>query len=111
MLKAIETQRAGRNPRPFFYVTKLDKPPIVPTRSYEQRRKHERDGRKELNENVHGWTGGVFEGIADGVADDGGFVRIAALFVDIALLIAELAGLDVLFRIVPGTAAVVHHSG
>ena len=55
--------------------------------------------------------GGVLERIADRVADDGRGVGVGALAEDVALVVLEVAGLDVLLGVVPRTAAVVEHGG
>src|SRR6266478_5715531 len=45
----------------------------------------EAEERGELDHRVHGHRGGVLEGVADGVADDGGRVQRAALFFQLGL--------------------------
>ena len=67
----------------------------------DQAREHHRDHADQLDEDVQGGTRGVLERIADGVADDARLVGIRALA-------TELAGLDVLLGVVPGTTGVRH---
>src|SRR5215472_11349026 len=62
---------------------------------------NECDCREQFDEDVQRRPGGVLEGIADGVADDGGLVCVGALA-------AVLSGFDELLGVVPGAAAVVH---
>ena len=57
---------------------------------------HDADHAHQLDEDVQGRAGGVLEGIAHGVAHDGGFVVVRALA-------AEVAFLDILLGVVPGT--------
>src|ERR1019366_3416792 len=66
----------------------------------EQRREHERDGGKQLDEHVQRRTRRVLEWIADRVAHHRGLVRVG-------LLAAVYAGLDIFLGVVPGAAAVV----
>jgi hypothetical protein len=56
--------------------------------------------RGELDDRVHGHRGGVLEGVADGVADDGGRVQRGALLLELDL--------DDLLGVVPGAAGVGH---
>ena len=51
--------------------------------------------------------GGVLERVADRVADDGRRVRVGALAEHVAVVVLEVARLDVLLGVVPGAAAVV----
>src|SRR5690242_19215293 len=44
--------------------------------SDEQRRQHQGDGGQQLDQNVKAGAGGVFERIADGVADNGSLVSV-----------------------------------
>src|SRR5260370_23818179 len=79
---------------------------------------HQGDCAEELNQDMQGGTGGILEGIANGIAHYTGFMRLTLLaennpgliigVQDIALGIdAQEASLDILLGIVPGTAAVV----
>ncbi len=45
----------------------------------DETREDDGDDRDQFDEDVEGRAGGVLEGIADGVADDGGLVGLAAL--------------------------------
>ena len=60
-----------------------------------------------LIEHVQRRAGGVLEGVADRVADDGGLVRLGALAEHVAVLVLQAAGLDELLGVVPGATAVV----
>src|ERR1035437_9116540 len=77
----------------------------------EERGHNEGDGGQQLHENVERRTGGVLEGIADGVADDGGCVRERLLADHVAIFIEQVTRLDVLLGVVPGAAAVVEDGG
>src|SRR5262249_57810136 len=55
---------------------------------------------RELDDRVERDRRGVLEGIADGVADDGGGVEVGALLLELDL--------DDLLRVVPGAAGVGH---
>lgn len=68
----------------------------------DQRREDDRNGGQKLDQDVDRRAGGIFERVAHGVADDGGLVVFTALA-------AEVAGLDVLFAVIPGAAGVRHH--
>src|SRR5690348_546117 len=68
----------------------------------EERREHEGDRAEELHQHVERRTGGVLEGVADGVADDGGGVGVGAFADDVAALIGHAAGLDEFLCVVPG---------
>src|ERR1700716_152244 len=91
----------GRNPGVRSYITTKcwivrPDPPLA-----EQRGEDESDDGHQLDEDVHAGARGVFEGVAHGVAHHGGLVRLRALA-------AEVAGLDVFLRVVPGAARVRH---
>ena len=58
----------------------------------------------QFDEDVQGRSGGVLEGVADGVPDDGGLVGIGAFA-------AVLAGFDEFLGVVPGAAGVGHEDG
>ena len=73
----------------------------------EERGEDQRDRRQELHEDVERRAGGVLERIADRVADDGRGVGIRALAEDVAVVVLEVARLDVLLGVVPRAAAVV----
>src|SRR5687768_9001387 len=57
---------------------------------------HDRDHRHELDQDVEAGAAGVLEGVADGVAGDGGLVGERALALDLALFVLERAAFDVL---------------
>jgi len=59
----------------------------------------------ELDENIEGRSGGVLEGITDGVSDDAGLVSGGTLSS------AGTVDLDVLLGVVPGASGVGHHDG
>src|SRR5439155_7244269 len=67
----------------------------------EEWRQHQCDRRQQLDQDVQARAGRVFEGISDGVADDGRSVRWCALAKDLARLVLEHPGFDVLLRVVP----------
>ena len=56
---------------------------------------------EEFDEDVEAGAGGVLEGVAYGVAYNGGLVGVG-------FFAAVLAGFDPLLGVVPGAAAVVH---
>ena len=56
-------------------------------------------------------SGGVFERISDGVADNGRGMRRRALAEHAALVVLQHARLDVLLRVVPRATAVVENGG
>ena len=66
----------------------------------------EHDGNRgaELDQNVQRRAGGILERVADGIADNGSLVLLAAFA-------AVVAALNVLLGIVPGTAGVGHEHG
>jgi hypothetical protein len=59
--------------------------------------------RGELDDRVQRDRRGVLEGVADGVADDGGRVQVGALLLQLDL--------DDLLGVVPGAAGVGHEDG
>ena len=65
-----------------------------------ERHHDEGDGGEELDEDVDGGSGRVFAGVSNGVASDGGLVRLAALA-------SMFPALDVLLSVVPSASAVV----
>ena len=67
----------------------------------EYARQKRRDQRDNGDLGVDRRSGGIFERVADGVADDGGLMGLAALA-------ALFARFDVLFRVVPQPAGVAH---
>ena len=69
-----------------------------------QTRHHDAYHRHQLDEDVEGWTGGVLEGVAYGVAYDGGFVVVAALAFEVAFFYHLLG-------VVPCSAGVGHEDG
>ena len=77
----------------------------------EQGGQHQRDRGEQLDEDVERRAGGVLERIADRVADDGRRVGLRALAEDVAVLVLEVARLDVLLGVVPCAAAVVQDGG
>ena len=68
---------------------------------YKYRSKDQRYNRHQLNKNVNGRTGSIFERITDRIADDSRFMRFGALA-------AVMAFLNILLRIVPCAAGVCH---
>ena len=58
----------------------------------------------ELDEDIDRGTGGVLERVADGVADDGGLMRVRAFA-------AVRAALDILLCVIPRAAGVGHVYG
>lgn len=62
------------------------------------------DHRHELDEDVERGAGGVFEGVAYGVANYGGLVHVGAFA-------AEVAFLDIFLGVVPRAAGVGHEDG
>src|SRR5664279_2167443 len=77
----------------------------------EQRGEDQGDGRQQLDEDVKRGTGGVLERIADRVTHDGGRVGVRLLAQHLPGLIEQVARLDVLLGVVPGTAAVIQDGG
>ena len=77
----------------------------------EERGEDERDRREQLDEDVERRAGGVLERVADGVADDRRGVGLRALAEHVALVVLEVARLDVLLGVVPRAAAVVEDGG
>src|SRR5580698_7405790 len=71
--------------------------PMARSASDKEWRQYQRDGAQQLHEHVQRRPGCVLEWIADRIADD-------ARLVGIGPLAAVDAGLDVLLRVVPGTA-------
>jgi len=67
----------------------------------EKRSEDERDRCQQLDQHVQRGAGGVFEGIAHGVAD-------YSCFVGVGFFAAVLAGFDPLLSVIPGSATVVH---
>ena len=67
----------------------------------DQTAEYDGNGGDQLDEDVEGRTGGVLKRIADGVADNGCLVAIAALT-------AVLTGFNVLLGVIPSTACVGH---
>ena len=63
--------------------------------------KHNGHGGHQLDEDVQRGPGSILEGVAHGVADDGGLVALLALA-------SMVPGFNVLFRVVPGAARVGH---
>src|SRR5579884_1128840 len=85
---------------------------------YVERRQHERNGAKQLDEHVERWASGVFEGITNCVADYTSFVRFALLTENgtvgvktlnhLALSIdAQVASLDIFLGIVPRATTII----
>ena len=89
-----------------------------------ERGQHEGDCAEQLDQDVQRGASGIFERIADGIADDAGFV--ASLFLprmvpldrrgattSPSAFTRRITGLDILLGVVPGAAAVVkeesHH--
>ena len=70
----------------------------------DQAGEHNGNGGAQLDQDVEGGTGGILEGVAHSVADDGGLVAVGALA-------AMGAALDVLLGVVPGAAGVGHEHG
>src|SRR2546425_7836629 len=70
----------------------------------EQRRNYQSDRREQFHQDVQRRSGGIFERVADRVADDGRFVRRTSFA-------AEIAGLDEFLRVVPCAAARVQDEG
>ncbi len=62
------------------------------------------DHREEFNKDVDGGAGGILKGVANGIADDGGFVGFR-------VFAAEVAGFNVFFGVVPDAAGVSHKDG
>ena len=69
----------------------------------------------KLDENVDGWTGGILEGITDGITTHGILVLRALLenntltvlrLAPLLLFSIEMAGFDALLGVVPGTTGV-----
>ena len=77
----------------------------------EQRGEDQGDRRQQLHEDVERRAGGVLERVADRVADDGRGVGVRALAEHVAVVVLEVARLDVLLRVVPRAAAVVEDGG
>src|SRR6516225_6554748 len=75
----------------------------------EQRGENEGYCGQQLHQDVERRAGGVLEGVADGVADDGRGVGIRTLAEQLAVVVLEVARLDVLLGVVPRAAAVVQH--
>src|SRR4029077_5735705 len=73
------------------------------SQSNEQRRQDQRDRGQQLDQDVQARAGRVFEGIAQGIADDRGLVSIGTLA-------AVLPALDELLGVIPGAAAVIEES-
>ncbi len=67
-------------------------------------RKDDGNDRDKLDKDIDRRPGGVLEGIAYGIADDGGLMGGASFS-------AEVVVLDVFFRVIPGSAAVAHEDG
>jgi hypothetical protein len=67
----------------------------------QERGENQRNHGHQLDQDVHGGSGGVLERVTYGVADDGGFVVVRAFPSQIALL-------DVLLGVVPGAAGIGH---
>ena len=65
---------------------------------------HNADHRHQFNEDVKGWTRGIFEGVTNGVAHDGSLVSERALATKVAFL-------DHLLGIIPRTAGIGHEYG
>ena len=63
----------------------------------------EAEERGEFDDRVHGDGGGVLEGIADGVADDGGGMKRGSLLAQFDF--------DDFFCVIPGAAGVGHEDG
>mmetsp|Transcript_9186 Transcript_9186/g.37550 ORF Transcript_9186/g.37550 Transcript_9186/m.37550 type:complete len:343 (+) Transcript_9186:60-1088(+) len=72
--------------------------------------KDEGDDRHELHEDVERGAGGVLEGVADGVTDDGSLVELGALALDHAVY-DDGTLLDVLLGVVPRAAGVGRGDG
>ena len=70
----------------------------------DQAGEHDGDRGAQLDQNVQGRAGSILERVADGVADNGSLVLLAALA-------AVVAALDILLRVVPGAAGVGHEHG
>src|SRR5690242_1820548 len=54
-----------------------------------ERRKHQRDGAEQFDDDMQRWAGGILEGITDGIADDAGLVREGFFGKDVALVILQ----------------------
>ena len=87
---------------PFFWVGWLLVQ--IAGEAQQHRSQHQGDHAHQLDENVHGRTRGVLEGVTNGVAHDRGLVVVTTLA-------AKMAFLDVLLGVVPGAAAVGHEQG
>src|SRR5579859_7357929 len=74
-----------------------------------ERSQYQRDRAEQFDDDVQRWTGGILEGVADGIADDARLVSEGFLGKHVALIILEEARLDVLLGVVPGAAAVIHY--
>src|SRR5205823_14746595 len=83
-----------------------------------QRSQHQGNRAEQLDQYVERWTGGILEGITNGIANHTGLMRLALLTQDGGIGVeainhltsrihAQVTCLDVLLRIVPGAAAVV----
>ena len=66
----------------------------------------EGDGAHDLDEDIEGRPDGIFEGVADGIADDGGVMSGGAFSAAL-----HAARLDVFFGVVPGAARVARIQG
>src|SRR5258705_1516707 len=77
----------------------------------EERREDEGDRGEKLDEDVERWACRVVERIADRAPDDGRGVAVRALAEHVALVVLEVARLDVLLGVVPRAAAVVQDGG
>ena len=62
---------------------------------------NETDDSHNVNQDIHGGTGGVLEGVTDGVTDHASGVRVGSFAAIVAVF-------DVLLGIVPGTTGIGH---
>ena len=67
----------------------------------EQRKEYDGNNGHQFDEDVQGRTGGILERIADGVADDGVFMRLGAFA-------AEVSVFNVFLCVIPGATGVGH---